>query len=84
MEIVYLEQCCLSCGGTGKRISHRATGEAMKRKREAAGVAAATVAERCGWSAPYVSQLENGVKPWDVERVEKYLTALVNQQMEEA
>jgi hypothetical protein len=78
MEIVFNEGLCCTCFGSGKLVNHRLTGDRMREKRKLAGVTAVLVARRCGWTPAYVSMLESGKKPWDTGRVEKYLTALVN------
>lgn len=55
---------------------HEKTGAMMRQRRERAKLSLREVARRLGYSAPYVSQLERGLRTWSDDKLSAYLAAL--------
>lgn len=71
-------QPCPRCKGTGRIPDPHAIGAAMKARRIAARLTLREVARRMGFTAPYISDLENGRRPWNDVALARYATALVD------
>ncbi len=57
---------------------HRGFADAIRHRRKELGLTLSEVAARMGWSVPYVSELERGVKqPPPAESVERLAAALL-------
>jgi transcriptional regulator with XRE-family HTH domain len=54
----------------------RVLGAEMRKRRERAGLSLRNMAKRCGWSPPYVSDLELGRRRWGPKQVKRYTEAL--------
>lgn len=67
---------CPHCDGTGIVLDEKAVGALMREVRKAKKVSLREVARRLKWSAPYVSDLENGHRLWTTDKQNKYLKAL--------
>lgn len=55
---------------------HEKTGEMMRARRIQAKKSLRYVAQKLGFSAPYVFDLEKGKRAWTEEKAERYLEAL--------
>jgi len=73
---MYKYTVCQNCNGTGKEIDDTRTGETAKYERESAKVSLRGLARACGWSAAYISDLENGRRRWNEIKMTRYVEAL--------
>lgn len=60
---------CQRCAGTGVEPDPTATGNEMRKLREASGKSLRQVAEAMDISAPYLSDLELGRRGWSLKRI---------------
>lgn len=63
-------------GATGEQRNRRARVTNLKQRREAAGLTQAELARRCGCSANYIWDLENGRRPASNEMEVKFRRVL--------
>jgi transcriptional regulator with XRE-family HTH domain len=61
------------------RIDHVATGEQVRAARKAAGISLREMARRIEFSAPYLSDLENGRRNWNSEMLARYEQQIRNE-----
>ncbi len=67
---------CSHCGGTGREMDPVAIGKQLRELRQKAGMSLRTVADRLGFTAPYISDLERGNRSFTQELAAKYREAL--------
>lgn len=67
---------CPKCGGQGTIADPRAAGEAARKARIKADVTLRRLAEEMGFSAAYLSDLENGRRNWDEDLTDLYYERL--------
>ena len=58
-------------------IDHESTGRRARQAREKAGLSLREIARRMGVSAPYLSDLERGRRPWNADRAPNATRAIV-------
>lgn len=58
------------------KVDNAATGAAMRKRREAAGLSLRALGERLHLSAAFLSDLELGRRPWSETRAEQYVAAI--------
>jgi transcriptional regulator with XRE-family HTH domain len=67
---------CPKCGGTGKIPDQKSIGDEMRQLRIHAGISLRSAASKMGFSASYLSDLENGHRNWDEGLVEAFKEAI--------
>jgi hypothetical protein len=67
---------CPHCNGSGKVADNALIGAEMRMRRKAAKKSLRAVAETCGWSAAYLSDLELGRRAWSDDKRGAFLEAL--------
>lgn len=68
---------CPCCLGTGKEQDPARVGQALKKKRRAAGKTLREISLRIGVSISYLSCLESGKRNWSPSLREHYLRSLL-------
>jgi len=65
---------CIRCGGKGRELEQAHVGAAMRKLRLSVRprLSQSVAAFRMGFSAPYLSDLENGKRRWTAELVRKF------------
>lgn len=66
---------CQWCNGTGKSYDHAYVGAEMRKFRKSRGVVLRVVADKLGYSIPYLSDLEKGYRNWRTDLIEKFKKA---------
>ena len=69
-------KACPKCNGTGKVLDDAEVGLSMKRKRIKAKVSLRDQADRMGYSAMFVCDLEKGRRKWHKDLMQAYRNAL--------
>ena len=64
---------CKYCDGTGRRPNWFLLGYFMRKEREAAKISLRGMARELDMSAPHLSDLEKGRRPWGGANARKYL-----------
>lgn len=64
------------CGGKGEILDDIPIGDATRKLRIVQNLSLRTVAKRLGFSAAYISDLENGRRSWNIVRMEAYLCVI--------
>jgi len=67
---------CPHCEGRGEVMDDEAVGAEMRRRRTLSGLSLRTVAKRLNFSAPYISDLEQGKRGWSNHKIVDYLDAI--------
>lgn len=72
-NVAYVKyKSCDKCDGSGKQIDQRSLAKDMRELRNESGFSLRYVAYAMGISAPYLSDLERGNRPWNDEVMESF------------
>lgn len=71
-----LTRPCSHCKGSGRELDPHAVGWQMRSVREKAGKSLRHVADKLGYTAAYISDLERGNRPFTEEMIVRYKAAL--------
>ena len=69
-------RACRRCGGSGHEPDDRAIGERMRRRRKGASRSLRWLAQRLGFTASYLCDLELGRRRWTPDKIKAYERAL--------
>lgn len=71
------QNSCDHCNGSGRVFDSKRVGEYLRSKRESFRNPLNEVAKRMRISAPYLSDLERGKRNWNLEKIEKFESAII-------
>lgn len=63
---------CECCGGSGMKLDHSHVGSNMRKLRRSKRLSLRSVADKMGFSAPYLSDLERGRRNWNTELIKEF------------
>lgn len=68
-------KACHCCDGSGKELNHVVIGAEMRALRHKVGLSLQEMANRMGFTKPYLSDLERGKRNWNDDLIAAYRKA---------